>query len=569
MGELVPSEDRGSPPKAKLDIARSILSDMLGELAIRESSRIGLRFFGHRLGWSTTRPVRLLTQPDYSDPIPREVTASTDVEEVLPLGRFDGTEFQKTNRRLQSVVAWGQSPLNLAVLQALADFERDDRDTDRSIVVITDGVNYQFTPAGRVSVDSAPTSLQAVLRRAQQSSIPVHILGFGVAPDERARAAEEFEAIKDATNGSYRIAANGRDLLKLLQSELGLGEYKVMTAGNENDDQRYALNETVTVDLPTDRPVKAAVEFRTATADVELRGGEWIKLRLSGSTIEGIPYERDAPVAAQLVTNQDEPVGHTFRVHRPLKDGDSVEFTCSLQSAVHPVTDRPAEIWIEIKPDSKVAQRYEFYDAHFEDDEPVPVLKWTAEHWPADATKARVRVWCKPERTPPTHSIRLSDVGAAAEKYSQENTVSEMSGFHYKVVINDTPATIDSFEIRVLERHDASSPGIGSIKVDLDVGETPIQHVSRYFDTVSRIATHAFRFSNRDRAALLSSDHSFVQFTSRSEIEANAWYLKGNGISVRTLDQNNVFPLDSVEPNESLTRPRQPQLEVPRLPDGQ
>ena len=137
----------------RLELAKSALATMLRELASRGDARVGVRFFGQRLGWSTSKPVRVLTQTNYEGRIPSDISPSNDIETILTLGRFDSVDAGTVIRKMESVEPWGQSPLYRSLAESLRDFSADDEDTRRSIVVITDGCNYQFSPSDGESRD--------------------------------------------------------------------------------------------------------------------------------------------------------------------------------------------------------------------------------------------------------------------------------------------------------------------------------------------------------------------------------------------------------------------------------
>ena len=70
---------------------------------------------------------------------------------ILPLGRFDDSVGAEVEDILQQVQPWGQSPLYLALRQALDDFSGENPDAERRIVVVTDGVANGFQMLGLLS----------------------------------------------------------------------------------------------------------------------------------------------------------------------------------------------------------------------------------------------------------------------------------------------------------------------------------------------------------------------------------------------------------------------------------
>ena len=561
MGDPVPSESQFSEPKSKLDVAKSMLSSLLNELGRGESARVGVRFFGHRLGWSTTSPLKLLSSPTAALPADQTRTPSTDVEEILPLGRFDSTEAAKVDRRMDEVIPWGQSPLHLAILESMQDFVDDDREADQGIVVITDGVNYQFTPANQVAVDAAPTGLETLLRRLEGSSVPINILGFGVAPAERSVAAEAFNAIAEATGGRYQTVENGRDLLEVLQSRLGLGRYRVSTIiENDNplrlqNEESHPLNRTVSVPLTPSRPAPANLSFQASQADVAFFGGEWLQLRLNGNRIESIPYVVDSSVTEELVLGRfGEDANHVVRVHRPRPIDEAVEFTVSMQSIDGVQTRRPAEVWVEVTPVGEGMPSYHFYDAHFQPDTPVPVLVWRAENWPQDIRQARVRFWTKPVATPATFEIDLASL-LAENRLDGEIPVTGFPGVRFRYEIQDDGMeTGGSLGIRISEFHQPGSAGVGSLKSDIR-SVVPVSQVIRYFDHENQIATHTFRFDPSLRDQVLSQPNVRLVFTSKSDIDSESWQMRNDAVLVDIVDESGVFPLNAAQPELIQTPP--------------
>lgn len=557
----VPSEAPGSLPLSKLEVAKSALTEMLDELAQAQEARVGVHFFGHRLGWSRQAPTRLLTEPDYALPIPESVSPSTDVEEVLPLGRFTPTEAGYVRRRLDTLQPWGQSPLHFAILKSLVDFDDDDSDTNQSVVVITDGVNYQFTPAAQATANTGATSLSTTLSRLKERSVPVHILGFGIDQASRTEAAAQFEAIAQQTGGSYHLADNGRDLIELLKTQLGPGRFSLLplatdgkTVTPEQATPQYSLNDTATLNLAGPAPVPMQVEFQNALARIKLYGGEWLRFFVSPrGAIQSQPFEIFSPVAATMVTvDQGNRVGYRFRAHAPARQPDGVEFMVSLQSELEAFTDRPAEVWLEITPDSSAGAGYCFYDAHFMPGQPVPVLKWLAKDWPAEATQAKVRFWCKPTRTPATDRVTLREVKNFPDRFIEANAIAGIPGASYWLELKDVPEDTKMFELIVRERHTADSSGIGCLRVDVSSDGVQVQRIERDFDAPNRMAKHSFRFLKSDRERLLSDPKAAITFTTRSAIEADSWTTQVDYLEVAVLNRDEVFPLDATEAIDSL-----------------
>ncbi|MCH7592395.1 MAG: hypothetical protein IH989_06425 [Planctomycetes bacterium] len=114
-----------------------------------------------------------------------------------------------------------------------------------------------------------------------------------------------------------------------------------------------------------------------------------------------------------------------------------------------------------------------------------------------------------------------------------------------------------SFDVRVLELHDANSDGVASVKIDLHTGGIPIERVERYFDQENRIATHTFRFAKSDRESLLSSSEAAVQFTRRTDLQSNSWHIKSESVVVRIVSDTDLFPLEATSSFGTIHDPQE------------
>src|SRR5690606_25266612 len=130
----------------RFDAARLALVNLLDQLAQQENARVGVIFYGHRVGWNPRQLDQVLRQVRYKNPIPSEQRPYDDVETALPLGRFDGSVAGPLFELMETLAPWGETPLYLAMIEAARQFTAGDAAYSQSIVVITDGVNNQFNP---------------------------------------------------------------------------------------------------------------------------------------------------------------------------------------------------------------------------------------------------------------------------------------------------------------------------------------------------------------------------------------------------------------------------------------
>ena len=495
----------------RLELAKSALQGMLDQLTGETDTRVGVRFFGHRVGWSTTDPVRVLRRKDYIRAIPLQLAPSEDVELILPLGRFDSLLAGQVEDLFASVEPWGQTPLYRALVGAIGDFERDDPDTKKHIIVITDGVNYQFTPSasGQFAAPS-PTTVEDVATAWAKQKPAIHLVGFGIPEQEVAAAEREYRDLIDRTGGTYQTSvADAQVLLRKLDHLLTRATYEVLdTSGDsigvpiERDGGlgREAgptqLGESLAIQLAPQTAGNYIVACQQERESILLRGGEAAELELSadGRSLASVPYLAGAPRFGQLIAAASgTPVGDQFGVHRPIIENSGVRFEFSLQHPRRRFTPRPAEIWIEVSPldaDGKsVTSSYTFYDAVFAADVPVPLIRWLAKGWPDQGRRARVDCWYKPTLTPADVVVNALDVSAAP---ADRVVHAEFPGVEFQI---ESISSAIARQIRVVEWHGEDSAGVGTLKVDLvwPTGSLlPPMRVIRTFDPDNRVAAHVF-----------------------------------------------------------------------------
>ncbi|HEY3391891.1 MAG TPA: vWA domain-containing protein, partial [Lacipirellulaceae bacterium] len=229
----------GADVKQRLALAKGAFIAMLSDIANRnaagENTRVGVRFFGHRLGWSPAPSdpppqgwsSKLMTNERYRGRKPEKPHPAVDVELVQPLGAFDEGVAGDITELLKSIVPHGETALYLSLLQALDDFNSEDSETRKSIIAITDGQDYQYPHP------DFPPPIQISLRRLRTEyenrglKIPIHILGFDLSPDEAETAQKAYDEIARFSGGSYTKIGSGRELLEHLREHLNVDGYIV------------------------------------------------------------------------------------------------------------------------------------------------------------------------------------------------------------------------------------------------------------------------------------------------------------------------------------------------------
>jgi hypothetical protein len=543
----------------RLLVAKNALQGMLEQLSLERDARVGVRLFGHRVGWSTSEPVRVLRQTTYARPIPLDLDPSEDVELILPLGRFDSVTAGQVDELLKTVKPWGQTPFYQALVSAMGDFDRDDPGTEKHIVVITDAVNYQFSPSasGRFA-PPRPVRIEDVVTAWSKHQPYLHIVGFGIPEDQAAMAEAAYREIVQRTRGTTETtAAEAQVLLQKLDQLLARATYDLEDAsgnpagvprlrdGLPNDSPGPAgLGETMEVVPEIAEPRQLRVTCQDAGADLLLRGGESVELLLSddGRRIESSAYLAGSPRFGKLIDSRlGSETGYQAGVHRPIQESEGVVFSVSIQRDDRRFAERPAEVWIEIAPVSQPGasadsrRSYVFYDTEFQPQVPVPVVRWLAKRWPEDAPAAQVRCWCKRTVTPPDLTVPLEDI---AEAPAARQAFDAFPEIQFQLETSNRPSEVG---LRVVEWHDEQSAGIGSVKVMLasppgsDLGP---ERIVRTFDPQHGVVIHWFALP---REVLRNPKGWNVQLTRAAAVKADALELE-QPIEVSIAQQQDLLP---------------------------
>ncbi len=538
MSEPLASESASDSARSKLDVAKAALVQMLDELSQQDGTRVGVIFFGHRIAWTRSAPPRLSLSPGAGVDVPEGLMPSRDVELLLPLGRFDTGGVL---RRLDVVQAWGQTPLNQAIVEATGAFASDDPDTEKSIIVITDGRDYQFTPS-RSDIRQPPrTTHNDALRAGQQAGVPIYLLGFGLEPAERAQAEADFQQLAEATGGAATTVDDAGELMRQLRARLSLGSYTVQ--GRREVVQRSpgqppsvtaVLNGTVTVDPREFSGETFELNFGAASQSFPLAGGEALRIRLSADSNRflPIPFDWQFPQTIELVSGASQQRSpYVLRAHRPQRQGQRAIFPISIQSTRDAVTPRPAETWLAVTPIVDGVEdrehRYWFYDVNYEPNQPVPLLQWEANHWPNNAASARLDFWCKFERSVPFAEYPLHEVIASPEAYVGL-PVPEFPEVKLQITAGKPARNEDDYVVNVIQLHDAAVPDIAQIRVEFRTAKIfQPKRVTHQFDPANGVVSHTYTYDAADATGIERSDLSRIVLTSRTALASGSLHPPG------------------------------------------
>ena len=226
----------------------------------------------------------MLPQLNYPSVIPDDLVPSRDTDAIVPLGRFTPEMIGGVSRTLAKMIPWGQSPLYLAMIEAFKDFGADDNSTTKSIVVITDGDNFQFNLSGRPGGDGGnPTSIDDVMRAWESAKIPLFILGVGISDSETPNARKTLQSLAQRTQGKYYDIENGSDLLRALLEQLATADYQVKLDSSADlqlpsPPVESKLNSQVEIKNIALATSRYQVLFQSISKPIQLAGGESLEM---------------------------------------------------------------------------------------------------------------------------------------------------------------------------------------------------------------------------------------------------------------------------------------------------
>jgi hypothetical protein len=157
--------------KPKIEIARTVMGDMLGKLP--DDVRTGLMVYGHN-----------------------RKDDCKDIEVVAPLGSERSVLVQK----LGDINPKGKTPLTEAVHLAAAQFQQYEGSA--SVVVVSDG---KETCEGDPCIAAREATAAGV-------NLRIHVIGFDVTPEEKA----QLNCIAEEGKGKYFSASNTKQLVTAL-----------------------------------------------------------------------------------------------------------------------------------------------------------------------------------------------------------------------------------------------------------------------------------------------------------------------------------------------------------------
>lgn len=513
-------------PTTRLNVARDTLLGILQKLSDPKSPyRVGLRIYGHRVGRNPQNPRELVIR-DPKNPrrfIPRppelaHVHPSNDVQPILNPGEFTTEDLRDVSRQLNSLWHLGETPLYLAIIQAMDDLRSETEVDQKRVIAITDGFNKQSGSGRHIKYLE---DLRAELR--QHRDVCLDLVGFHLVAEnaEEQRTLKALERLAEGTGGGFHSAREPDSLLRALEKSLGLEQYVVETipGGRSVTQTALDLNTTCTeIPRPANRPVPYLVRItnpeRPVTAEVEVRGGEALELWLleDPRRLAHRRYDKALRDSCDRVPAPLDERGRSFfgGAHLPDWEGSAVRFFFSLQnSQAEQFSPRPEEVWVQVRPllpegHPEAARLYSFFEVRFEPDCPVPVFSCLAPGWPPEAKRAQMRICCKLKKTPPDEVLTVAEfreqppqIGRPGEiSFAIETARGQSAREPYRVTITERhPDGQDLYRVKI-----EMSPAAEQIKRRYNAKTGTVRHTFFYDDSAAtEIATYRILLTTRQR----------------------------------------------------------------------
>tara|TARA_R110002049_G_scaffold4601_3_gene31751 strand:- start:2761 stop:7311 length:4551 start_codon:yes stop_codon:yes gene_type:complete len=488
----VAREESATLAANKFDAARSALFEMLRRLE-PEDSEVGLVLYGHRMAVGGKEPKNLLQKRYFKQfPFPQTVQPYEDVAVVLPTGRFDTVQLQIARQHFDAAAPWGQTPLYLAIDKAIDDIARSGDGASKNVVVISDGRNYQFNPT-----PDAMVSMDAVIQKATQNNVRVHVIGFGLPQKDLQAAAAEFSLLAKNTGGeSVADVRESTDLLRRLEQFTAADQFSLKLANGTSVQGEFG--KTVSLDhiASVNTPVTATVNDVDAT--IYVSPGDQLRLianRMRHS-LSTPAYLQGSPRFVDFAAPGGNVIPAKLGVQVPVLRGQDCRFLASIQDSHQQIAQRPTEVWFEVRAteigdtDPIVSKQSRDRTGHVYRTSQVqwlpgmscPVAEFKCMDWPVDATGYEMHAWIA-SAPAERRTISLTDQDRPSNASSDFQPVPGCNGIRYRVARTGR-------EVQVAFEYD--HPGDPDSMLMVELGGVELDSTQHWYDETRMRSFHRF-----------------------------------------------------------------------------
>ena len=437
MGQRLPDG------RSRLEAGREALYEVLEQLARDGGWNASLWLYGHRTRWSRDQRGRYTAGLPTAGERDRARTVAEggkfnlvpgdDVEQVMDLQPLVPVQVQRMRAIIDPQQPGGETPLYLAIDEALRNEFAGADPGPGHVLVVTDGANDQSGGRIRSSGDVLRTLSAINFRRGRTNPIHIDVIGFDLQFNglDRQVRVQDLQSLAADSGGRYFDATDPRKLASALRSSLQ--QVRFSLSGTDAPAAKAEIGGVLEVPLPvagTSVPYDVLLDTGPPTPKrgVRVWGGERLQLyatargrslqfrRYDGGTEQGL---RDSQ---SLLPDPVSPGRVWFLgAHMAHREGPTIRFPLSVQNGeADAFSPRPKAIWVEVQPVSATGPEgmpYTFFDMDFQPGRPVPVLDLAAQDWPANAASATIRSWIHFDDPAADLSIPLADVGPSEKSF--------------------------------------------------------------------------------------------------------------------------------------------------------
>lgn len=470
MGQRLPDG------RTRLEAGRSALYEVLETIARDGGWSVSVWLYGHRTRWKRNDRGEFQAElTDAGKAAEKQVLTEgrkfsllpgDDIEQVMRLQPLVPLQVARIRSIVDAVKPGGETPLYLAINEALQTDFGAGNPGPAHVLVVTDGANDQSGGRITTSSDVRRTLSQVNFRRSEQDQVRIDVVGFDLEPGvyDRQIRLQDVQSVAADSRGRFFDAGDAQGLTEALKSSLDIQKWRVQATTGE---QLISVGLNQQVELP--QPIPGTSPTYDVALEsvggglprrVSVSGGEGLELFVSGGG-SGLEFRRyDGGLEQGLrdaSTNLPDPISPDRRwflgAHLARRQGSTVVFPVSFQNGdADGFSPRPAEMWIELQPMGAAGpygQPYVFTDPLFQPGRPVPVLDLVAKDWPPEATAAEIRCWLRLEQAVPEVAIPVSSLAPGVEQ------VLELPAFPgSRVRVRAAPLTSPtSLFVTVIEEH--------------------------------------------------------------------------------------------------------------------
>lgn len=493
MGQRLPDG------RTRLEAGRAALYEVLETMARDGGWSVSVWLYGHRTRWSRdaqgrytpgfTEAGKVAEKRVLAEGKPFQLLPGDDVEQVLTMQPLVPVQVALIRSLLDAQEPGGETPLYLAIDEAIRGDFGGGEPGPSHVLVVTDGANDQSGGRITTSSDVLRTLSQVNFRRTVEQQVRIDVIGFDLQPGgyDRQLRLQDLQSVAADSRGQYFDATDPLRLTGALRSSLQMLQWELKPA-NAADAQKAKLNEAIQVPFPIGGRATYDVSLEaqgSRARRISLIGGEAIELfvtgrgrglefrRYTGGTEQGL---RDA--AMNLPDPESSDRTWFIGAHLPSRRGSTVSFPISVQNGLSDAfSPKPVEMWVEVVPlgsQGPVGPPYLFTDLSFQQGRPVPVIDLVAQDWPQAATGAEIRPWFRFSAAEPEASV---PVGSLVPGVERRLDVQAIPGV--KVTARVAPVTsANELVLTVTEEYPTAAPDPGQrLRVGITAGCRRAVHV--------------------------------------------------------------------------------------------